>query len=87
MPKIEPKYPPINYLRAAIYDRKRELHLSWEALGRAVGTSGDALKHLMHNHPDPWDWPKYTRDKVCRVLGIQTNCYVVGSPDDPIMGR
>ena len=82
-PKIEPKYPEVNWLRAAIHDRKNMMKLTWDQLGEAVGTTGDALKHLMHNKPDPWDWPRYTRDKVCRVLGIQTNSYVVGSPEDP----
>lgn len=81
--KIEPEYPEMNWLRAAIYDRKKTMNLSWDQIGAAVGTTGDALKHLMHNHPDPWDWPRYTLKKICRVLGIEIRMFVVGSPEDP----
>ena len=79
----EPVYPPVNWLRAAIYDRKSTLKLSWDEIGSAVGTTGGALRQLMHSTPDPWDWPRYTRQKVCRVLGIEIRQFVAGSPEDP----
>ena len=79
--KIEPKYPEINWLRAAIIDRKNSLNFTWDELGDAVGMSGDNLKHLMRNRPDPWEWNKTTREKVCRVLGIEIRQFVVGSPE------
>ena len=81
--KIEPTYPPINWLRAAMIDRKNQLKMSWDDIGEAVGTTGGALRQLMYSTPDPWDWPQYTRQKVCRVLGVETRQYVVGSPEDP----
>jgi len=80
--KIEPVYPEINWLRAAILERKRTLHLSWNQIAEAVGTTGGALRQLMHSTPDPWDWPRYTLKKVCRVLGLEIRQFVVGSPED-----
>ena len=80
--KSEPIYPEINWLRAAIIDRKSTLNFTWDELGEAVGMSGDALKHLMRNRPDPWEWKRSLRDKVCRVLGIEIKQFVVGSPED-----
>ena len=80
--KIEPKYPEINWLRAAIIDRKNSLDYTWDELGEAVGTSGDALKHLIHSQPDPWEWKRTTREKVCHVLGIEIRQFVVGSPEN-----
>lgn len=85
--KIEPIYPEINWLRAAIYDRKSALKLSWDQIGEAVGTTGGALRQLMYSTPDPWEWPHYTRKKVCRVLGLEIKQFVVDSPDDPNRGR
>ena len=81
--KIEPTYPDVNWLRAAILDRKSTLHLSWNEIGEAVGTTGGALRQLLYSTPDPWDWPNYTRQKVCRVLGLEIRQFVVGSPEDP----
>lgn len=80
--KTEPTYPEINWLRAAILDRKASLHFTWDELGEAVGTTGDNLKHLMRNKPNPWDWSDKTRSTICRVLGIEIRRYVVGSPED-----
>lgn len=84
--KKEASFPEINWLRAAIIDRKNSLHLSWDEIGEAVGTTGDSLKHLMYNKPNPWDWSSYTRSKVCRVLGIEVRQFVIGSPEDPNRG-
>lgn len=81
--RIEPTYPEINWLRAAIIDRKNSLNYTWDDLGDAVGMSGDNLKHLMHNNPDPWEWKRTLRERVCRVLGIEIKQFVVGSPEVP----
>ncbi len=80
--KREPTYPEINWLRAAIYDRKNSLHLTWDDLGDTVGCSGGALRQLMHASPDPWTWPQYTLKKVCKALGIEIRQCVAGSPED-----
>lgn len=85
--KFEATYPPVNWLRAAIYDRKSTLNLSWDQIGEAIGTTGGALRQMMHSKPDPWEWPAYTLKKVCRVLGLEIKQFVVDSPDDPNRGR
>lgn len=65
---------------AAILERKRTMNLTWQDIADEVGMSGESMRKLANKPPMSWD--KYTREKVCKSLGIQVRSYVVGSPED-----
>lgn len=85
MPRVklaEKKYPPINWLAAAILERKKVMKLDWGQIAEIVGTSPAVMRKLASSK-DPQDWPRYTLQKVCKTLGITYKAYVADSPEDP----
>ena len=78
----QPKYPEIDWLMAAILERKRVMRLEWKDIAlKAGGISGDSLRQLASKKA-PEEWPKDVRVRVCKVLGIDVKMIVIGSPED-----
>ena len=78
MPKVklaQPKYPPINWLTAAILERKRVMKLEWNDLADKAGMTGDQLRYLLNSKP-PEEWPCDVRNKVLRVLGLSVKLVI-----------
>lgn len=72
----------IDWLLAAILERKKALKLEWNDIAaKAGGITGDSLRQLSAKKP-PEEWPKNVRDRVCKVLGIDVELVVRGSPRD-----
>lgn len=77
----KPKYPPIDWLMAAILERKKVMGLEWNDLADMVGgISGDYLRKLVSSKP-PMKWPDDVRNKVCRKLGINIRMVVEDDSD------
>ena len=78
---VKPEYPPIDWLMAAILERKKVMKLEWGDLGECCGMSSSAMRKMACSKA-PEDWPKAIREKVCRKLGIEAKMVVSGSPGD-----
>ena len=63
------KYPPINWLTAAILERKQTMKLTWEDLANVAHISPDRMRQLISKKP-PEQWPADIRNAVCRCLQI-----------------
>ena len=66
----EPQFPPINKLRACIFERKFVGKFTWDDLASAANVSPSQMRKLVREE-DPWDWPRAVRLAVCRKLGIK----------------
>ena len=73
MPRLknEPKYPPIDWLKAAILERKQVMGLTMADLAEAAHMSPDSFRHLLTDKSRTvLDWKPETRRAVCRRLEI-----------------
>lgn len=77
MPRIKPKYPPINDLRAAILERKFVAGLTWDDLGAVAGIKGTTMRKMATTKP-PQEWSRKVLIAVCRLLEIKVNVTVTG---------
>lgn len=77
-PKLEkPKYPPIDWLKAAILERKAVMKLGWEDIAESAGVTCQVIRHLAaKKHTE--DWPANIRKKVCSQLGIEAKLVITG---------
>ena len=88
MPKLrdvkKPDYPPINWLLAAILERKKVMGLEWDDIAKKANMSSPTLRKMLST-TDPLEWDFHARKSICEMLGIEfrTKSYVVGSPEDP----
>lgn len=77
----KPKYPPIDWLMAAILERKKVMGLEWGDIADMVGgISAEYLRKLASNKP-PMKWPEDIRNGVCRKLGINIRMVVEDDSD------
>lgn len=77
----KPKYPPIDWLMAAILERKKVMGLEWGDIANMVGgISAEYLRKLASSKP-PMKWPDDIRNKVCRKLGINIRMVVEDESD------
>ena len=77
----KPKYPPIDWLMAAILERKKVMGLEWGDIADMVGgISAEYLRKLASSKP-PMKWPDDIRNKVCRKLGINIRMVVEDESD------
>ena len=74
------QYPPIDWLLAAILERKHTLKLDWRDIAFSCGVSYNSMRLLVSRKP-PEEWPKDVRDKVCDYLGINVRRTVMGVED------
>ncbi|MBR0161916.1 MAG: hypothetical protein IJQ02_11635 [Oscillospiraceae bacterium] len=72
----EPKYPPVDWLKAAILERKDSLELTWGDLADVAGITNDSMRRLASLKP-PEEWPPDVRRAVLRRLGIHAKLVIV----------
>lgn len=76
----EPKRPPVDWLRAVVYERSAVLGYDLKRLAAVGGVSYDSMRKL--NRVSPWDWPYPVREKICRELGVKPIRSVEGAPKE-----
>lgn len=81
-PKLEkPKYPPIDWLKAAILERKSVMKLGWEDIADYAGVTCDVIRALASKkHTE--DWPANIRKRVCSKLGIEAKLVITGAHEN-----
>ena len=74
----EPKYPPVDLLKAVILERKMEMKLTHEDLARCANVHPDYMRKMMTKIRTE-DWSPDIRNAVCRLLriNIQTTLSLV----------
>ena len=78
MPRLrasEPKYPPVDKLKAVILERKLVMGMSYEDLAGVANLSPGRVRHMMSEiHTD--DWNPDARRAICRFLGLNVRTIV-----------
>ena len=73
MPKFKEKKisspPPIDWLWAAILERKAQYGWDLQTMATAGGTSYALMRRLIRE--SPWNWPKDVRENVCREFRLE----------------
>lgn len=73
MPKFKEKKidnaPPIDWLWAAILERKAQYGWDLQTMATAGGTSYAVMRRLIRE--SPWNWPKDVRENVCREFRLE----------------
>lgn len=74
MPKVKMidmerrKAPPIDWLWAAILERKMRYHIDLKHLAKTAGVAYDTMRRYITI--SPWDWEEEARNRVCKELGL-----------------
>jgi len=74
MPKVklsrfaEKEAPPIDWMWAAVLERKAVKGLDVKELAKIAEVSYETMRQYIRK--SPWDWPRAPREKVCRALGL-----------------
>jgi hypothetical protein len=69
--KYSHKDPPIDWLWAAVLERKAAKNLDLKQLANMGGISYDTMRHYIRE--SPWNWPVKVRTGVCNGLGLTFN--------------
>ena len=69
------KYPPINWLKAAILERKDVLNLTWEDIAKGAKIPVHSMRRYA-TQVQPQEWPEDIRRNVLRMLGIQARLVI-----------
>ena len=77
--KYSPKPPKIDWLWAAVLERKMVMRYDLKDMAAIAGVNYNAMRHLITK--SPWDWPNDIRNKVVDKLGIKIVQSVDGAPD------
>ena len=84
MPKIKPSYcskkPPIDWLWAAVLERKIVFGYDLKMMAKAGGVSYDTMRRYIR--VSPWEWSASVRKRICDEFGISTKVSV-GLADMP----
>lgn len=70
-----PKYPPLDWLKAAILERKRVSKMGWDELAEGAGITPECLRKLVSTKPTS-AWNEYVRRAVCRKLGLSAKLVI-----------
>ena len=60
--------PPIDWLWAATLERRAALKVSIKDLAKLCNVSYGTMRNYCAE--SPWEWPRCTREKACKALGI-----------------
>ena len=60
--------PPIDWLWAAILERKMRYHVDLKHLAQVAGVAYDTMRHYITI--SPWEWTEDARNRVCREFGL-----------------
>lgn len=75
MPKLKkPAYlerPPIDWLWAAVLERKAVYGMDLETMAKYCGISYPQMRQYIRK--SPWEWPRPVRERLCSVFGIKIN--------------
>ena len=86
MPKVNLNYrspknaPPIDWLWAAVLERKVVLGYDLKLMARIAGVHYDTMRRYIRK--SPWEWSPDARARVCKAFGISTKI-TVGRYDTP----
>ena len=75
MPKLKKKFadtktaPPIDWLHAAILERKVVYGIDLKEMADIAGVDYGTMRHLINKSPWLWKWE--TRERVCKRFGIE----------------
>ena len=61
--------PPIDWLWAAVLERKMRFGYDLKALAKVAGVEYDTMRRYITI--SPWEWTEDARNRVCNELGIQ----------------
>ena len=70
-----PKYPPVDKLKAVILERKLVMGLTYDDLAKVANTSSGYLRQIMIQKRTD-DWNPEMRKAICRELGINVKVSV-----------
>ena len=73
MPKLRQPYPiskppQIDWLWAAMLERKKVLGYDLKMMAKTAGMSYELMRRYFMK--SPWDWPREVREKICTEFGI-----------------
>jgi len=71
----EPKYPPIDKLRACILERKMTMKLTWKDIAEVAKMDETYLRKMVPTKPSS-DWNPEIRNAICKYLGIRVHVEV-----------
>lgn len=77
--KFSPKPPEIDWLWAAVLERKMVMRYDLREMAAIAGVSYDLMRKYIGM--SPWDWPNDVRKKVVTKLGIPVVQSVKGAPE------
>lgn len=72
--------PPIDWLWAAVLERKMRFGYDLKTLAKVAGVEYDTMRRYITT--SPWEWGEDARDRVCKELGIQPIRTVKFAPPD-----
>lgn len=72
--------PPIDWLWAAVLERKMRLGIDLKQMAEIGGVTYDTMRKLIHM--SPWEWGDDTRNKICKALYLKPIQTVQFQPPD-----
>lgn len=84
MPKVNLNYrstknaPPIDWLWAAVLERKVVLGYDLKLMARIAGVSYETMRQYIRK--SPWDWDDGARDRICKEFCIVPQRTVTYAP-------
>ena len=63
--------PPIDWLWAAVLERKMVLGYDLQALADIAGVTYETMRHFIRQ--SPWEWKRDTRERLLKALGIRAD--------------
>ena len=85
MPKLrkspygKPQAPPIDWLWAAVLERKKVYNYDLKMMAQVCGVSYQSMRN--YSMVSPWRWPPDVRERICDEFGIR----VTLSPDGDML--
>lgn len=72
--------PPIDWLWAAILERKMVLGIDLKQMAEIAGVNYDTMRRMITK--SPWEWSADARTRVCKEFGIRPIQTVQPAPDE-----
>ena len=89
MPKVRLSHfsspPPIDWLWAAVLERKMVFGYDLKRMAKVGGVSYDIMRRYINK--SPWEWPPSVREKICKEFGIKQERIVYGAPNEKERGK
>lgn len=76
--KYSPKPPPIDWLWAAVLERKMVLRYDLQQMADIAGVTYATMRRYIGI--SPWEWSDSARNNICRRFGIKIVRSVDGAP-------